>query len=150
AGTQSLTAGDIVTPTIKGSAAVSVQAASASHFAVSAPTSALTGSAIGFTVTALDAFNNTATGYAGTVRFSSGAPLAFLPSNSTLSAGLGVFSATLLTAGGQPLTVTDTANSSITGTATIAASYDPNPIINCNNNDNIITAFKDAGGNIEV
>src|SRR5207249_3284389 len=43
----------------------------ATHFAVSAPASATAGSAFSFTVTALDASNNIANGYAGTVHFTS-------------------------------------------------------------------------------
>src|SRR5207302_558464 len=68
-----------------------------------------------FTVTAKDAFNNTATGFAGTVHFSSSDAQAVLPANSTLSGGAGSFSATLKTAGSQTLTAADTATPSITG-----------------------------------
>ena len=39
----------------------------ATHFAVSAPSSATAGTALSFTVTALDAGNHTVTGYSGTV-----------------------------------------------------------------------------------
>src|SRR5207302_248949 len=80
-------------------------------------------SGFSFVVTAQDQFNNTATGYAGTVHFTSTDGPAVLPSNSTLTSGIGSFSATLRTAGSQTLTATDTSNSSITGTSnTIAVS----------------------------
>src|SRR5205085_8419517 len=82
-----------------------------------APSSATAGSAFSFTVTAQDQFNNTATGYAGTVHFTSSDGQAVLPSNSTLTSGTGMFSATLKTAGAQTLTATDTVTSSITGTS---------------------------------
>ncbi len=89
----------------------------ATHFSVSAPSSATSGTSFSFTVTALDAGNNTATGYTGTVHFSSSDGSATLPSNSTLTSGAGTFSATLTTAGNQTVTATDLGSSSITGTS---------------------------------
>src|SRR5439155_610967 len=83
---------------------------------VSAPASAAGGTAFSFTVTAQDQFNNTATSYGGTVHFSTTDGQAVLPANSTLTNGVGTFSATLETAGSQPITATDTVFSSITGT----------------------------------
>src|SRR5262245_64330164 len=67
--------------------------------------------------TAQDQSNNTATGYTGTVHFSSTDGNATLPANSTLSNGTGSFSATLRTAGFQTLTATDTLSGSVTGTS---------------------------------
>jgi len=117
-GNQTLTATDTVTASITGtSGSVTVSAAAATHYAVSAPASAIAGTAFTFTVTALDAFNNTATGYAGTVHFTSTDVQAVLPANSTLTNGVGTFSATLKTAGNQTLTATDTVTASITGTS---------------------------------
>jgi hypothetical protein len=98
-------------------------AGTASHFAVTAPSSATTGSSFNFSVTAQDQYNNTAAGYAGTVHFTSTDGSATLPSDSTLTAGTGTFSATMATAGNQTITATDTVTSSITGTSnTVAAS----------------------------
>src|SRR5262249_44597715 len=76
------------------------------------------------TVTAEDAFGNTATGYTGTVTFTSNDGQAVLPADYTFSAGdagihtftLGV---TLKTAGSEGITVADTADSSITGSDTV-------------------------------
>ena len=96
---------------------MTVSAAAATHFVVSAPASATAGSAVTFTVTAKDAFNNTATGYAGTVHFTSSDGAAVLPANTTLTSGAGTFSVTLKTAGNQTITATDTVNSSITGSS---------------------------------
>src|SRR5205807_1255558 len=98
---------------------VAVVAAAANHFGVTAPNNATAGTAFTFTVTALDPFNNTDTGYAGTVHFTSTDGAATLPANSTLSNGAGTFSATFRTAGHQTLTATDTVTSSITGTANL-------------------------------
>ncbi len=118
AGTQTITATDTVTSSITGtSSAITVTPAAATHFTVSAPGSAGPNTAFNFTVTALDLFNNTATGYAGTVHFTSSDGTAVLPANSTLSNGAGTLSATLNTLGNQTITATDTVTSSITGTS---------------------------------
>jgi autotransporter-associated beta strand protein len=89
--------------------------APATHFLVSAPAAADAGTPFSFTVTALDASNNTAPGYSGTVHFSSSDGAASLPDNRTLTNGAGTFSATFNTLGSQTLTATDTAASSLTG-----------------------------------
>src|SRR5207245_474252 len=80
------------------------------------PSPTVAGVSHSFTVTALDAFNNTASGYGGTVHFTSSDGAATLPANSTLTNGVGTFNATLKTAGTQSLTATDTVTGSITGT----------------------------------
>ena len=119
AATQTLTATDTSTSTIAGTANVTVSAANATHYAVTTSSSSLTaGTAVNVTVTALDAFGNTAIGYTGTVQVTSSDHQASLPSNSTLTNGTSTFSATLKTAGSQTITATDTATSSITGTST--------------------------------
>ncbi len=74
------------------------------------PTAA--GAAASFTVTVMDVFGNTLTGYKGTVRFSSTDPLAALPSTYTFTetdAGTRTFFASLQTVGLQTLTVVDNA-----------------------------------------
>ena len=60
------------------------------------------------TVTAQDPTTTSATGYAGTVHFTSSDGQATLPANTTLTNGTGTFSATLKTAGTQSITATDT------------------------------------------
>ena len=92
-------------------------AGAAFNFTVSAPGGATAGAAFNFTVTALDQFNNVATGYTGAVTFSGTDAQAILPANSTLTNGVGTFSATLKTAGNQTLTATDTMAPGITGTS---------------------------------
>src|SRR5205807_1284700 len=117
-GNQTITATDTVSAAITGTSnAILVGAGAATHFAISAPASATAGSAFSFTVTAQDQFNNTATGYSGTVHFTSSDGSASLPANSTLTNGTGTFAATLRTAGNQTITATDTTTSSITGTS---------------------------------
>ena len=118
AGTQLITATDVVTSSITYSrSGITVDPAAASIFVVSGfPTPIPTDQPGSFTVTAKDAYNNTAAGYAGTVTFSSSNPLATVPGHSTLTGGIGRFSATFNTVGTQSLTATDTVTGSITGT----------------------------------
>jgi uncharacterized repeat protein (TIGR01451 family) len=89
----------------------------ATHFSVVAPPTAQSGFAFSFTVTALDASNAVDTGYSGTVHFTSSSANAVLPANSTLTNGVGTFSATLSFTGPQFIMATDVATSSITGTS---------------------------------
>ena len=118
AGQQTITATDTVSGSIAGtSGSISVSPAEATQFDMSAPGSVTAGSPSAFTVTALDRFNNTATGYTGTVHFTSTDANATLPANSTLTNGNGTFSATLKTAGQQTIAATDAVNSSITATS---------------------------------
>ena len=91
------------------STAVTNRADVASRFALSGPTSALiAGEAVNFSVTALDRFDNVADSYNSTVSFAGSDSRALLPETSSLTDGVGNFSATPITAGNQTFTVTDT------------------------------------------
>jgi hypothetical protein len=117
AGNQTVTATDTGSSTLTGNATVTVNPAAASRFTFSGlPSLAITGIPFTFTLKAVDAFNNTVTGYAGTVHFTSSAA-AVLPANSTLTNGSASFQATLNTTGSQTLTATDTVNNGVTGTS---------------------------------
>jgi uncharacterized delta-60 repeat protein len=116
AGTQTLTATDTANTAIAGVLSESVSPAAASQFAIAAPPTSPAGTAFSVTVTALDPFNNLATGYTGTVHFTSSDGQAVLPADSTLTNGSGTFTATLATSGSQSITATDTVTASITGT----------------------------------
>jgi hypothetical protein len=117
-GGQTISAADTATASIVGtSAAISVSAASGTHFVITAPATATAGSAVGFTVTAEDQFNNIVTGFSDTLRFTSSDGNATLPADATLTNGVGSFSATLKTAGNQTVTATDTGNASVNGTS---------------------------------
>jgi subtilisin-like proprotein convertase family protein len=123
AGTQSLNVFDTVNSSVAGTeTGIAVSPAAASRLVVSAPASATTGTAFNVTVTAQDAYGNTATGYTGAVRFTSSDGQAVLPANATLLNGTGTFSVTLRTAGSQALTVTDAANSALTGNTAVSVS----------------------------
>ena len=112
-----------------GGAAVKQLGLGATHFSITAQASSTVGAAFNFTVTALDASNNVAAKYAGTVHVaSSDFQAVLLPLKSTLVNGIGTFSATMNTAGGQTITATDTVAASITGTsASIDVSVAPGP-----------------------
>jgi hypothetical protein len=123
AGTQSLTATDTTTGSITGSqTGITVNPASASIIVVAGfPSPETSGVAGSMTVTAKDPYGNVATGYMGTVHFTSSDAQAALPANYKFvagDAGVHTFSATLNTAGSQSLTATDTATGSITGSQT--------------------------------
>ncbi|HEX9506260.1 MAG TPA: Ig-like domain-containing protein, partial [Acidimicrobiia bacterium] len=104
---------------------VTFVAGPATHFTVAVSTSPITaGVADSFTVTALDQFNNIATGYVGTADFSStDAAAEFTPPSHTFTSGTGldngVFTASVKfhAAGSQTVAATDHANASIIGTS---------------------------------
>jgi hypothetical protein len=124
AGTWDVTATDTGSG-ITGAALVTVQAAPAVAFQIVTTASAASGVPFDVTVIAVDAYGNTDTHYAGTIHFTTSdadpgvvlpADYAFQPTDGGMMTFPG--GVTLLTAGGQTLTATDTA-SGITGTATV-------------------------------
>jgi hypothetical protein len=122
AGRQQITATDTVISSLTGSATIKVNPAAATHFAVSAPSSVTVGTAFTITVTALDQFGNVATGYRGTVTFTSSDGSAVLPGNYTFTSadkGTHSFSVTLNTVGSQTITAADTVTTTIQGTASV-------------------------------
>jgi hypothetical protein len=125
AGTQSITATDTTTAGITGTdGGIAVQPAAASKFVLTGPGSVTHGVPFNVTLTAEDAYGNVATGYLGTVHFSSTDSTALLPANYTFTAGdAGVHTFTGLVLhkkGKQKVTATDTLNSSLTATDTIS------------------------------
>jgi Tol biopolymer transport system component len=100
----------------------------ATHFQVSAPANTTANTSFAVTVTALDASNQTALTYAGTVHFTSSDAAASLPADYTFTpTDLGVhpFTVTLRAGGIQTLTATDTQTSSVDGSATIMVGPEP-------------------------
>jgi probable HAF family extracellular repeat protein len=123
-GVRDITVTDTANGSITGTSNTSVGATAptaATSFAVTVPAGATAGVPITITVTAKDAGNNTATGYTGTVTFSSNDPQATLPANVTLVNGTANLTVVLRNAGGRTITATDTANGGITGTSTSVA-----------------------------
>jgi autotransporter-associated beta strand protein len=122
AGAQAVTATDTAVGAATGTqSGITVTPASATTLTVSGfPASKTVGIADTVTVTAKDAYGNTATGYSGTVHFTSSDPLAVLPSNYTFlpsDNGTKAFSVTLNTVSGPTvsITATDTDTGTITG-----------------------------------
>ena len=132
AGTESLTATDTSNSSLTVTqSAIIVNPAAASIFVITGfPTTITAGQSGNFTVTAKDAYNNTVSGYTGTVMFSSSHPLATLPGHTTLTNGSGTFSAAFHTGGTQSLTATDTSNSSLTGTLSDITVNSPTVTVN--------------------
>jgi hypothetical protein len=121
AGTQTITAADTVNPALTNTqSGIVVKAANASLVILANfPATQTAGVASNAVVTMFDAFGNVATGYRGTVHWTSTDGQAGLPANYTFTAGdngAHTFSVTLKTAGTQSITLTDTGNSSLTTT----------------------------------
>ena len=167
AGTQTVTAQDSSIPgTLHGvTGSITVNPASASTLVLTtgAGSPQTAGVAFDVTVTAKDPFGNVATGYGGTVHFTStdgtATAGAGLPANSTLTSGTKTFTAgaTLKTAGVQTITATDAPNSingtsaSITvspgATSKLVISTHPNSVVAGFANSITVTA-EDAVSNV--
>src|SRR5205823_136306 len=114
AGSQSVSVQDWANGTVAVSqSGITVTPAAAASISVTALHGTTAGVAQSFTVTARDAYGNVATGYRGTLAFTSSDTQAALPAAYTFTAadaGVHTFSATLKSAGGQTFAVQDTAN----------------------------------------
>ena len=92
----------------------------AATFGVTLPTQITAGTPFTSKVTVSDAYGNGVKNYFGTVHFSTSAALAGLPADYTFSsadAGVHTFTLTLNTGGSQTLSVADTANPDLGGSA---------------------------------
>ena len=118
-GTRSVTATDSVSLATGSQNAIVVNSGSAMQLTVSGlPSPYGAGVAHNLTVTAKDPYGNVATGYRGTIHFTSSDAAAILPTDYTFTsgdAGTHTFSVTLKTCGNQSVTATDTATASIAG-----------------------------------
>src|SRR4029079_16784318 len=95
---------------LTGSDSVAVPPAGANHIKLTTVPATLAGAPFNLTVTPLDVFNNVATGYRGTVHFTSTVAGAALPPDYTFQAaddGAKTFSIALDKAGLQTVTVKD-------------------------------------------
>ncbi|HEX9581817.1 MAG TPA: hypothetical protein VF970_11995, partial [Gemmatimonadales bacterium] len=141
--------------------ATAMPGAAATLILTGIPAAVSGGTNLDVTVTARDAFGNVATGYTGTVRFTSTDPTATLPTDYTFTAGdAGMHTFTggvrLLTGGPQTVTATDAAIPSITGSgsttvtgtsaATLLLTGLPGSVTAGATSDIVVTA-KDGAGN---
>ena len=109
-GTQTLTATDVINPSITGSTTSNATPPVAASFRVTGYPSTVAGNTNNFTVTVIDTIGQTATGFTGTVFFASSDLQAGLPTFytfTTADAGVHSFTATLKTAGIQSIGVRD-------------------------------------------
>ena len=127
-GSQTITVTDTAKSAITGSASIRITPAAAATLSLTAPASATTDQPFKVTVTLSDRFGNIATGYAGTVHFTTSDAVARMvgkmPADYTFTAadaGTRAFSVTLMTPPSQTITVTDTANASLSATSSAIA-----------------------------
>ena len=118
AGSRIITATDIVNSNIAGTTGgITVNPGTVGQYLVTAPSTSSAGTALSVSIIAKDVYGNTVIGYTGTAHFTSTDFNALLPVDTALTNGTGSFNATLITAGSQTITVTDTVTPSITGTS---------------------------------
>ena len=125
AGSQSVTASDTVTASIKGSQTGITVNPGAGSFVVKTANPYVHGVSHSVTITALDAYGNVATGYLGTVHLTSSDGAAILPADYTFVVGdngVHVLTLKLKTVGTQTVTATDTSHLSIIGSQTVSVS----------------------------
>ena len=124
AGSRSITVADAAAQ-LSATGSLTVIAAAATSLALTAPATARSGSAFTVTVTLHDQFGNVATGYRGTVHFSTNdmLPTVVLPADHAFTAtdaGTASFSVTLFSVGTRTITVRDTVNAALTDTRSVA------------------------------
>jgi hypothetical protein len=105
---------------------IQISAAGVTTLTITGPGTAKATQAYTYTVTLTDPYGNIATGYTGTVHFTSSDALATTSGNlppdytfTSADAGTHTFWIALRTAGTQTVTAADTANAALTGTATV-------------------------------
>jgi hypothetical protein len=119
AGTQSITAADTLMSALTATEGdITVNAAAASKFIITAPSTVTAGVPFNLTLTVEDTYGNVVTGYTGTVHFTSTDKTALLPANYTFTAadkGVHRFVGLVLRkTRKQTITITDTLHSALT------------------------------------
>jgi hypothetical protein len=126
AGTRSITVVDTAAGMIGSETGILVNPATASRLLITGPSSVTAGSLFRITITAFDPYGNIATGYTGTLHFSSSDSRATLPANYTFTAAdAGVHTSSgliLRKKGTQTITITDTLNPLVTGSLNVNVS----------------------------
>jgi hypothetical protein len=129
---QTLTAHDTANSSLTASDAITVNPAPVSQFIIDAPGSTSVRNPISMRVTAMDAYGNLATNYAGVVAFTSSDPNAILPPDYGFTVGDNKdngtrnFGAVFFTVGDQTLIVTDKA-SGVSGSVMITVTSPGEP-----------------------
>jgi hypothetical protein len=132
AGAQTVTATDTTNGTITGKVTIQITPLAASSLALVTPSSAVVNTPFSMVVTLRDRFGNIATGYTGSVTFSTSDLLAMqlgkMPADyafTSQDAGTHTFSGTLMTPPSQTITASDTVNGTLSATNTIAVGAAP-------------------------
>jgi hypothetical protein len=132
AGSQWVRATDMANPSLTGTGTVAVVANVAATFDLQGiPSSVTLGAPTSVTVVARDAYGNTATGYRGTVHFTSSDPRAALPPDYAFTAndqGAHTFSFIMGSPNSQSITANDVGNPAVHGTAPVNVVVDPNRV----------------------
>jgi hypothetical protein len=122
AGSQSVTAADTGNGSLTAAQTLTISPAAAASLTLSGLTNSIAGTGQTATVALYDAYGNTASGYRGTMAFSSSDVQAALPASYTFTggdAGVHRFSVTLKTAGLQAVTARDATASALASTQMI-------------------------------
>jgi hypothetical protein len=123
AGTQTLSVSDTANPALSSQAQLGAFTVVPASFEIFESPTTTAGAAYSFTLVALNASGNLATGYTGTVHLSSSDAQAALPADYTFTAADGAihtFTVTLKTAGTQSVSVVDTAHPSVTSSLSVS------------------------------
>jgi hypothetical protein len=128
AGNSTLTAADAAATTVTGQAALTVQPAAASSFVLPTPSTQNAGTAFDETITAVDAYGNTASGFGGAQAITFGGPSGSpggtapsYPDSVTFTDGVGTASITLFDAGTATLTASQGTIAGTSGAFTVSA-----------------------------
>jgi hypothetical protein len=149
--------------TVNGHGLVDIMPDAAYGLVLDAPSTITAGSAVGFTVTALDAFGNVATGYTGTVSFSSqigGATITGLPGSYTFTSadqGSHMFAIGFKAAGSQTIIAYDDSPNSIipdarvgvqimAAPAKLVITTQPQTVVTAGNNFDVVVEAVDSHG----
>jgi pro-kumamolisin-like protein/chitobiase/beta-hexosaminidase-like protein len=150
---QTLTVADTLSGTIA-AATANLNVGVPTHLSVMLPSLVGTTYEFKYYVTAIDQYGGVAPGYTGKVHFTSSDPLAVLPGDTVLK-GMGSFMATLFAGGTQTLSVTDTANASMSGSGTTTVlkitaqpMFTPAPVITFNTPQSVTLSDSTAGAKI--
>ena len=116
AGAQSIIATDTIDPTNTGSEEeITVTPAATTHYTVTGGVDAVAGTVQTITVSAFDTYGNLATNDVNPFILASSDTQADLPSNATLTKGMGTFNVVLKTAGNQSIAAISSVDSKISG-----------------------------------
>jgi hypothetical protein len=151
AGNSMLTATDTAATTVTGQAALTVQPAAASSFVLPTPSTPSAGIAFDETITAVDAYGNTASGFGGAQAITFGGPSGSpdgtapsYPDSVSFTNGVGTASITLFDAGTTTLTASQGTVAGTSGAFTVSAAGADTFVLPTPSTQNAGTAFEET------